>query len=128
VIMVMIMVMMIVVLAVMMQVGGHDTRQADRVMRMVVAVTAAIVCRGRSRGERHSAETGQGGRSKGDYNFTGHCVSSEQQDCLTQRMQALTPRFRLLMWHHVVHVLWDHVFVATVIRHRVLFANFAATV
>ena len=38
-----IMVMMIVVLAVMMQVGGHDTRQADRVMWMVVAVAAAIV-------------------------------------------------------------------------------------
>jgi hypothetical protein len=126
-----VMMMVIVVIVVMMQVWGHDTRQADRIMWMVVAVTAAIVCRGRSRGERHSAETGQGGRSKGDYNFTGHCVSSEQQDCLTQRMQALTPRFRLLMWHHVVHVvhvLWHHVFVATVVRHRVLFANFAATV
>jgi hypothetical protein len=45
VIVVMIMVIMIVELAVMMQVGGHDTRQPDRVMRMVVAVTAALACR-----------------------------------------------------------------------------------
>jgi hypothetical protein len=66
VIMVMIMVMMIVVLAVMMQVGGHDTRQADRVMWMVVAVTAAIVSCGRNRGKRHSAETGHSGSSAGD--------------------------------------------------------------
>ena len=61
-----IMVMMIVVLAVMMQVGGHDTRQADRVMWMVVAVTAAIVSCGRNRGKRHSAETGHSGSSAGD--------------------------------------------------------------
>jgi hypothetical protein len=75
VIMVMVVIMlMIVVLAVMMQVGGHDTRQADRIMWMVVAVTAAIVCRGRSREERDCAETRYRGSSKNE-GVIGHVCS-----------------------------------------------------
>ena len=75
VVMIVIMVMMvIVVLIVMMQVGGHDTRQADRVMWMVVTVTAAIVCRGRRREERDCAETRYRGSSKNE-GVIGHVFS-----------------------------------------------------
>ena len=53
-----IMIMVIVFVVVMMHVGRHDTCQADRVMWMIGAVTAAIVlCRGRSREEGNGAET-----------------------------------------------------------------------
>ena len=65
VIMVMVMVIMIVVVlvvGVMSYVGGHDTRQADRVMGMVVAVSG--LCRGRSREESDCAEAGYRGSSK----------------------------------------------------------------
>lgn len=68
VVMIMIMVIMIVVIVfvvVMMHVGRHDTCQADRVMWMIGAVTAAIVlCRGRSREEGNCAEAGYRGSSK----------------------------------------------------------------
>ena len=57
VVVVVIMVVIVVVVMVMIHVGSHDTRQADRVMWMVVAVSTAIVCRRRSRIERHGAET-----------------------------------------------------------------------
>src|SRR6188768_3450134 len=51
-----IMIMVIVFVVVMMHVGRHDTCQADRVMWMIGAVTAAIVlCRGRSREEGNCA-------------------------------------------------------------------------
>jgi hypothetical protein len=66
-IMIMLIVIMIIVIVVVMHVGCHDTRQADWVMWMVGAVTAAIIlCRGRSRGKRHSAQTSHGGSSAGD--------------------------------------------------------------
>ena len=61
---VMIVVMMVVIIIIVMfmvivmtHVWGHDTRQADRIMWMVVAVTAAIVSRGRSREQCNCAET-----------------------------------------------------------------------
>jgi hypothetical protein len=72
VIMVMVMVIMIVVvlvIGVMSYVGGHDTRQAGRGMGMVVAVSG--LSRGRSREERHCAETGYRGSSKNE-SVTGH--------------------------------------------------------
>ena len=51
-----IMIMVIVFVVVMMHVGRHDTCQADRVMWMIGAVTAAIVlCRVRSREEGNCA-------------------------------------------------------------------------
>jgi hypothetical protein len=74
VIMVMIMVMMIVVFIIVMHVGDHDTRQADRVTWMVVAVTGAIVCRGRSREERDCAETRYRDSSK-NQGFSEHGVT-----------------------------------------------------
>ena len=50
-----------------MHVGRHDTCQADRVMWMIGAVTAAIVlCRGRSREEGNCAEAGYRGSSKNE--------------------------------------------------------------
>ena len=62
-----IMIMVIVFVVVMMHVGRHDTCQADWVMWMVGAVTAAIVlCRGRSREKRHCAETSYRGSSKNE--------------------------------------------------------------
>src|SRR5262245_26486890 len=79
VIMIVIMVMMVVIIVivmfvvmVMIHVGGHDTCQADGVMWMVVAVTTAIVCRGRSGIERHNAETSCGGGSEGHDSFMRH--------------------------------------------------------
>jgi hypothetical protein len=62
-----IMIMVIVFVVVMMHVGRHDTCQADRVMWMIGAVTAAIVlCRGRSREEGNCAEAGYRGSSKNE--------------------------------------------------------------
>lgn len=73
-VMVMVMMMMIVVIVVVMQVGSHDTRQTDWVMWMVVAVTAAIVCRGRSREQRDCAETRYPSSSKNE-DVIGHVRS-----------------------------------------------------
>lgn len=62
-----IMIMVIVFVVVMMHVGRHDTCQADRVMWMIGAVTAAIVlCRGRSREEGNCAEAGYRSSSKNE--------------------------------------------------------------
>jgi hypothetical protein len=62
-----IMIMVIVFVVVMMHVGRHDTCQADWVMWMVGAVTAAIVlCRGRSREKGDCAEAGYRGSSKNE--------------------------------------------------------------
>jgi type IV secretory pathway VirB3-like protein len=85
-----IMIMVIVFVVVMMHVGRHDTCQADRVMWMVGAVTAAIVlCRGRSREERHYAETSYRGSSKNE-GVTGHGCSLQKQ-CRNVLGQALFP-------------------------------------
>jgi hypothetical protein len=111
---IMIMIVVVLVVGVMSYVGGHDTRQADRVMGMVVAVSG--LCRGRSREESDCTETGYRGSSKNE-SVTGH-------GCF------LRAGLRLLMWHrvvHVVHVVHHHVIVSTVVRHCVLFANFAPT-
>jgi hypothetical protein len=72
VVVVVIMVVIVVVVMVMIHVGSHDTRQADRVMWMVVAVSTAIVCRRRSRIERHGAETSCGGNGQAYYGLTEH--------------------------------------------------------
>jgi hypothetical protein len=71
VIVVMIVIIVIVVVRVMMDVGGHDTCQANGVMWMVVAVTAAIVSRGRSREECNCADTRYRGSSENE-GITGH--------------------------------------------------------
>lgn len=64
---IMIMIVVVLVVGVMSYVGGHDTCQADRVMWMIGAVTAAIVlCRGRSREEGNCAEAGYRGSSKNE--------------------------------------------------------------
>ena len=87
---VMIMIMVIVFVVVMMHVGRHDTCQADRVMWMIGAVTAAIVlCRGRSREERHCAETSYRGSSKNE-GVTGHGCSLQKQ-CRNVLAQAPFP-------------------------------------
>jgi membrane protein implicated in regulation of membrane protease activity len=87
---VMIMIMVIVFVVVMMHVGRHDTCQADWVMWVVGAVTAAIVlCRGRSREERHCAETSYRGSSKNE-GVTGHGCSLQKQ-CRNVLGQALFP-------------------------------------
>ena len=85
VIMVMMMVVMIMVMMVMMiviviiivvfmvgmmsHVRGHYTRQADRIMGMVVAVPLS---RGRSGRERHSAKTSASDNSQGHQSFIEH--------------------------------------------------------
>jgi hypothetical protein len=77
VIVVMIVVMLIVI--VMMHVGGHDTRQADRIMWMVVAVTAPIVSRGRSREHCNCADRYCG--SSEDEGVIGHGVVPPKKQC-----------------------------------------------
>jgi uncharacterized membrane protein YgcG len=78
VVMIVIMMVMIIVIVVivvvfmvgmMSHVGGHYTRQADRIMGMVVAVPLS---RGRSGRERHSAKTSASGNREGYYSFTRH--------------------------------------------------------
>ena len=76
VVMIVIMVMVVIMIVVMLMVGvmsyegGHDTRQADRIMGMVVAVPG--LSRGWSRIERHSSETSCGGNGEGHDSFTEH--------------------------------------------------------
>ena len=62
-VMVVVVVVVIVVVLMMIHVGGHDTRQAGRSMRMVVAVPG--LSRGRTGRERHSAETRSGANNDG---------------------------------------------------------------
>ena len=62
-VMVVVVVVVIVVVLRMIHVGGHDTRQAGRSMRMVVAVPG--LSRGRTGRERHSAETRSGANNDG---------------------------------------------------------------
>jgi hypothetical protein len=61
---IMIMIVVVLVVGVMSYVRGHDARQADRVMGMVVAVSG--LCRGRSREESDCAEAGYRGSSKNE--------------------------------------------------------------
>ena len=61
-VMAMVIVMVIFVVVVMSHVGGHDTRQAGRSMRMVVAVPG--LSRNRTGRERHSAETRSGANNE----------------------------------------------------------------
>ena len=56
--MVMVIIVVVLMVGVMSHVGRHDARQADRIMGMVVTVPLS---RGRSRIERHNAETSCGG-------------------------------------------------------------------
>jgi hypothetical protein len=75
VVMIVIMMVMIIVIVVvfmvgmMSHVGGRYTRQADRIMGMVVAVPLS---RGRSGREIHSAKTSASGNREGYYSFTRH--------------------------------------------------------
>src|SRR5215468_2588973 len=85
VVVVVIMVVIVVMVMVMIHVGSHDTRQADRVMWMVVAVSTAIVCRRRSRIERHGAETSCGGNGQAYYGLTEH-VEALQDTTLRRRL------------------------------------------
>ena|SRR5262245_52788719 len=86
VIMIVIMVMMVVIIIivmfvvmVMIHVGGHDTCQADGVMWMVVAVTAAVVSRGRSREECNCADRYRG--SSENEGVIGHGVVPPKKQC-----------------------------------------------
>lgn len=80
VVMIVIMVMVVIMIVVMLMVGvmsyegGHDTRQADRIMGMVVAVPG--LSRGMGGRERHSAETSGGGDSESQHSFTVHEANS----------------------------------------------------
>src|SRR5262249_40387519 len=103
VVVVVIMVVIVVVVMVMIHVGSHDTRQADRVMWMVVAVSTAIVCRRRSRIERHRAETSCGGNGQAYYGITEH-VEALQDTTLksipTHRASHVSNSHRLLSHAH----------------------------
>jgi len=82
VIMIMIMVIMIVVVlvvGVMSYIGGHDTRQADWVMGMVVAISLS---RGRSREEGHCAEANYRGSGK-NKSVIGHGVFPPKSSAAT---------------------------------------------
>ena len=58
VVMIIVIIVVVLMVGVMSHVGGDDTCQADRIMGMVIAVPLS---RGRSRIERHNAETSCGG-------------------------------------------------------------------
>ena len=70
VVVVIVVVVVALVVGVMGYVGGHHTRQADRVMGMVVAVPG--LSRGRTGNEGHSTETCSTGNGENDYSFTQH--------------------------------------------------------
>jgi hypothetical protein len=94
VIMVMVMVMVVVLIVIMMMhVGGHDARQANGIMWMVITVTAAIVRRGRSREERNTAETRYRGGSKNE-GVIGH-VRSLRKAVPQRPSQEVVPKERL---------------------------------
>ena len=74
-----IVIIVIVIVRVMMDVGGHDTCQANGVMWMVVAVTAAIVSRGRSREECNCADRYRG--SSENEGVIGHLWVPPKKQC-----------------------------------------------